>query len=154
MAKGRFYTLHFRLDFIIHWREQKLWTGQKHGKELRQWRLERKLFGGNFKSDLRKFRFSKILLRRGLHVPLSRHQCRIAQFVHQVKKDHRHLREIDRSSAIVGWQATAWAMALNPGANQYTGPAFSAKACFMVDGNITTSVNKARWAGPMSGLLN
>ena len=67
---------------------------------------------------------------------------------------HRHLREIDCSSAIVGRMAAAWAMALNPGANQYTGPEFSAKACFMVADNITTSVNKGRWAWPMSGLLN
>ena len=28
---------------------------------------------------------------------------------------HRHLREIDRSSALVGGPAAAWAMALNPG---------------------------------------
>ena len=28
---------------------------------------------------------------------------------------HRHLREIDRSSAIVGGPAAAWAMALKPG---------------------------------------
>ena len=67
--------------------------------------------------------------------------------------DHRHLREIDRSSAIVGGPAAAWAMVLNPGANQYTGPAFSAKDCFMVADNITTSVNKGRRAGPMSSLL-
>ena len=46
-----------------------------------------------------------------------------------------------------------WAMALNLGANQYTGPTFSAKACFIVAGDITTSVNKGRRAGPMSGLL-
>ena len=65
----------------------------------------------------------------------------------------RHLREIDCSLAIVGRLATALAMALNLGANQYTGPAFSAKACFMVVGNITTSVNKGRRARPMSGLL-
>ena len=45
------------------------------------------------------------------------------------------------------------AMALNLGTNQYTGPAFSAKACFMVAGNITTSVNKGRQAGPMTSLL-
>ena len=44
-------------------------------------------------------------------------------------------------------------MALNPGANQYTGPACSAKACFMMARNITTSVNKDMRAGPMSGLL-
>ena len=46
-----------------------------------------------------------------------------------------------------------WSVALNPGANQYTGPVFSAKACFMVAGDITTSINKARWTGPMNGLL-
>ena len=67
--------------------------------------------------------------------------------------NHRQLREKDHSLAIVGGPATAWAMALNLGANQYTGPTFSAKACFMVAGNITTSVNKGRWAGPMSGLF-
>ena len=66
---------------------------------------------------------------------------------------HRHLREIHRSLAIVGRQADAWAMALNPGANQYTGTALSAIAGFMVAGDITTSVNKDRRAGPMSGLL-
>ena len=32
-------------------------------------------------------------------------------------------------------------------------PAFSAEACFMVAGDIITSVNKGRRAGPMSGLL-
>ena len=56
--------------------------------------------------------------------------------------EHRHLREIDCLSAIVGGPASAWAMALNPGANQYTGPAFSTKACFLVAGDITTSVNE------------
>ena len=66
---------------------------------------------------------------------------------------HRHLRETDRLLAIVGSPTSDWAMALNPGANQYTGPAFSIKACFMVAGAITTSVNKGRWAVPMSGLL-
>ena len=66
---------------------------------------------------------------------------------------HRHLRYIDYSSAIVGGPAAIQAMALNLGANQNTGPTFSDKACFMVAGNITTSVNKGRWAGPMSGLL-
>ena len=43
-------------------------------------------------------------------------------------------------------------MALNPGANQYTGHAFSTKACFMVAGDRTTSVNKGKRAGPMSDL--
>ena len=49
---------------------------------------------------------------------------------------HLHLREIDRSSLI-------------PGANQCIGQAFSAKACLMVAGNITTSVNKGRRARPL-----
>ena len=66
---------------------------------------------------------------------------------------HRHLREIDCSSPIVGMPAAAWATALNLRANQYTGPKFSTKACFMVAGDITTSVNKGRRAGPMSDLL-
>ena len=78
---------------------------------------------------------------------------------------HRHLRDIDRSLAIVGGPAALRAMALNPGANQYTGPAFGAKAFFVVAGNkllvswssldkeLHASVNKGRWAGPMSGLL-
>ena len=56
-------------------------------------------------------------------------------------------------STKAGGPAAAWAMVLNPGANQYTGPAFSAKDCFMVADNITTSVNKGRRAGPMSSLL-
>ena len=60
---------------------------------------------------------------------------------------------IDYPSAIVGGPSAVWEMALNAGENQYTDPAFSAKACFMVSGNITTNVNKGRWAGPMSGLL-
>ena len=47
-------------------------------------------------------------------------------------------------------------MALNPGANQYTCPAYSVKVYFivaMVAGNITTAVKRGRRAGPMSGLL-
>ena len=71
-----------------------------------------------------------------------------------LRHNHEHLRDLDHSSAIVGRPATAWAMALNPGANQYTGPAFRATASFMVSGDTTTSVNKGRRAGPMSGLLN
>ena len=46
-----------------------------------------------------------------------------------------------------------WPLVLNPGANQYTGPA---KKCFIAAaaaGDITTIVNKGRWAGPMSSLL-
>ena len=69
-----------------------------------------------------------------------------------LRLDHRRLREIDHSTAIVGGSAAACAMALNPGAYQYTGPTFRHKACFMVAGYITTRVNKGRWAGPMSGL--
>ena len=45
---------------------------------------------------------------------------------------------------------------LNPGANQYTGPSCAAKKCFIVAavvGDITTTVNKGRQAGPMSSLL-
>ena len=45
-------------------------------------------------------------------------------------------------------------MALNPGANQYTCPTYSTKVSFMaatVAGDITTSVNKGRRAGPMRG---
>ena len=68
--------------------------------------------------------------------------------------EHRHLREIDCLSAIVGGPASAWAMALNPGANQYTGPAFSTKACFLVAGDITTSVNKGRQAGDITTSVN
>ena len=45
------------------------------------------------------------------------------------------------------------AMALNPWSNQYTGPGFRAKACFMVAGDITTSVNKGRWLGSGCGLV-
>ena len=55
--------------------------------------------------------------------------------------------------ALVGGSVAVGAMALNLGANQYTGPAFSAKACFMVAGDITNTVNKGNWAGPMSSLL-
>ena len=46
--------------------------------------------------------------------------------------------------------------ALNPGANQYTGPAGGAKKCFIAAdaaGNIITTVNKGRRAEPMSSLL-
>ena len=66
---------------------------------------------------------------------------------------HRHLREIYHSFAIVGSPATVRAMALKSGANQYTGPAISAKACFMVAGNITTIFNRGRQARPMSSIL-
>ena len=38
--------------------------------------------------------------------------------------------------------AAIQAMALNPGAYQYTGHAFSSKACFMVAGDLTTNVNE------------
>ena len=48
---------------------------------------------------------------------------------------------------------------LNPRANQYTGlagPACGTKKCFIAAaaaGNITTTVNKGRWAGPISSPL-
>ena len=66
--------------------------------------------------------------------------------------NHRHLTEIDCSSAVVGGLAAGSEF----GANQYTGPACGAKKCFIAPaaaGNITTTVNKGRWAGPMSSLL-
>ena len=62
---------------------------------------------------------------------------------------HRHLREIDCSLA--GRQLYT-AMALIPGANQYTGLAYSAIVCFMLVGDISTTDNKGRQAAPMSGL--
>ena len=63
--------------------------------------------------------------------------------------NHRHLREIDCSLAVVG------GLALNAGANQYTCPAYSTKKCFIaaVAGNITTTENIGWRAGPMSSLL-
>ena len=70
--------------------------------------------------------------------------------------EHRHLREINCSSAVVGGPATGAMLALNRGANQYTGPACGAQKCFIVAaaaGDITTTVNKGRQAGPMSSLL-
>ena len=69
--------------------------------------------------------------------------------------NHRHPREIDRSSAIVVGLAAAQA---SPGNGTESGgisihwPAFSAKTCFLLAGDITTSVNKGRQARPMSGL--
>ena len=47
-------------------------------------------------------------------------------------------------------------MALNLGANQYTGPACGTKKCFTAAaaaGDITTTLNKGRRAGPMSSLF-
>ena len=49
-----------------------------------------------------------------------------------------------------------WPLALNPGANQYTGPTCGAKKCFIaaaVADNITNTVNKGRQAWPMSSLF-
>ena len=44
---------------------------------------------------------------------------------------------------IVGEPATAYSHgAESGGINQYTGPAYSAKMCFMAAGSITTIVNK------------
>ena len=69
-----------------------------------------------------------------------------------IKEEHRHLREIDRS-----WpQLAGQLLALNVGANQYTCPTYSTKKCFIVAaaaGDITTTVNRGKWAGPMSSLL-
>ena len=47
-------------------------------------------------------------------------------------------------------------LALNPGANQYTGPTCGTKKCFILAakaGDITNTVNKGRKAGTMSSLL-
>ena len=44
-------------------------------------------------------------------------------------------------------------MAPNPGANQYTGPANSTKVCLIAAGDITTTVNKGKWAMSMSDLF-
>ena len=47
-------------------------------------------------------------------------------------------------------------LALNVGTNQYTCPAYSAKKCFIATaarGDITTTVNRGRRAGPISSLL-
>ena len=46
--------------------------------------------------------------------------------------------------AIVDRPATGYSHGAESRANQYTGPACSAKVCFMVVGNITTVVNKGR----------
>ena len=59
---------------------------------------------------------------------------------------HRHLREIDCSLAVVGGLATG----AECGANQYTCHPYGAKKCFIVAaaaGDITTTVNRGRWAG-------
>ena len=61
-----------------------------------------------------------------------------------------------RNRPLIGcsWQANH--LALNLGVNLYTCPTYSAKVCFIVAtvaGNITTSVNTGRQAGPMSGVL-
>ena len=65
---------------------------------------------------------------------------------------HRHLRKID-----CRWpQLAGQPLVLNLGANQRTGPAYSAKKCFIAAaavGNITTTVNKSRQAGLMSSIL-
>ena len=45
---------------------------------------------------------------------------------------------------------------LNQGANQYTGPSCGTKKCFIAAaaaGDITSTVNKGRRAGPMGSLL-
>ena len=55
--------------------------------------------------------------------------------------------------AIVGGPAAG---SESGGINQYTGPTYSTKKCFIAaaaDGDITTTVNKGRRDGPMSSLL-
>ena len=83
---------------------------------------------------------------------LAKQTVGVPSCAYRVRKSHRHLREIDCSSAIVGGPA----LALNPGANQYTGPTCGIKKFFIaaaVAGNITTTVNKDRRAEPVSSLL-
>ena len=66
-------------------------------------------------------------------------------------RHHRHLREIDCSMAVVDGPAAG----AECGANQYTCPAYSAKKYFIVAavaGDIITTVDKGRWARPMSSL--
>ena len=61
-----------------------------------------------------------------------------------------------RNRLLIGcsWQASR--LVLNPGANKYTHPACSAKVCFIAAtaaGDITTTVNRDRQAGPMSSTM-
>ena len=62
-----------------------------------------------------------------------------------IRLEHRHLREIDPSLAIVCGLAGAWTMALNPGANQ-----FSANTCFIVAGNINNCYCQQTQAGQVN----
>ena len=48
---------------------------------------------------------------------------------------------------VVGGPASVYNQGPESGANQYPGPTYSAKVYVMVVGNITTTVNKGRWAG-------
>ena len=70
----------------------------------------------------------------------------------QVNKNHRLI--VKRNRLLFGhswWgRLLHTAMALHVGANLYTGPAYSAKVCFMVVGYITTIVNKGRQVRPTS----
>ena len=70
---------------------------------------------------------------------------------HFISRRHRHQRELD--FLLASGRPLHTTMTLNPGANQYTGPAYSNKVCFMAVGNIITTVIKGRRAGPMSGLF-
>ena len=50
--------------------------------------------------------------------------------------------------AIVGRKTSTQAMVLYAGANQLTGPAYSAKKSFIIVGDLTNEVNKASRPGP------
>ena len=66
--------------------------------------------------------------------------------------DHRHLREIDCTLAIVGGSAAD----AESGGKSIHWPRMWCQKCFIAAaaaGYITTTVNKGRWAGPMSSLL-
>ena len=73
-------------------------------------------------------------------------------FQTSVYSSHRHLRDIDSSLSIVG----GLAVGAESGGKSIHWPQCGAKKCFIAAaevGNISTTVNKGRWAGPMSSLL-
>ena len=61
----------------------------------------------------------------------------------------RHLEEIDCSVAIVGRPAAIYKILgfMGGGANQCTGPTYSAKVCFIVAWDKTTALNKVNRLG-------
>ena len=68
---------------------------------------------------------------------------------------HYYIRVVYRSRKCYGIGLTGnacciGAVAVHAGPNQYTGPAYSVKACFMTVADTATTVNKDRWAGSIS----